>query len=86
MKKFTLLILFLICAGSAYSQKVTVIDKSNLQPVKNALFKSGSNTATTNSLGQTDISAFSNGEPIYITSPDYFEMILTYELYDTDVG
>lgn len=79
MKKITLLILFLICAGSAFSQKVTVIDKSSLQPVKDAVLKSGSNTATTNSLGQTDISAFQNGDPITITSPDYFETILTYD-------
>ena len=58
MKKLTLLILFFIYAASGFAQKVTVVDKSTLQPVKDAVFKSGSNTATTDILGQTDISAF----------------------------
>ena len=78
MKKLTFLILFFIYAASGFAQKVTVVDKSTLQPVKDAVFKSGNNTATTDILGQTDISAFKNGEPIYITTPDYFEKILTY--------
>ena len=78
MKKLTLFILFFIFSVAGYAQKVTVVDKSTLQPVKDAVFKSGSNTATTDILGQTDISAFKNGEPIYITTPDYFEKILTY--------
>lgn len=78
MKKLTLFILFFIFSVAGYAQKVTVVDKSTLQPVKDAVFKSGSNTATTDILGQTDISAFKNGEPIYITTPDYFEKILTF--------
>ena len=78
MKKLTLFILSFIFSVAGYAQKVTVVDKSTLQPVKDAVFKSGSNTATTDILGQTDISAFKNGEPIYITTPDYFEKILTY--------
>lgn len=80
MKKLTLTFLFILYAVSGYSQKVnvTVIDKSNLQPVKNAVFKSGTNTVTTNELGQADISVFQNDEPIYITTPDYFEKVLTY--------
>lgn len=78
MKKVTLSVLFIIYAVSGFAQKVTVIDKSNLQPVKGVLFRSGSDTVKTNSIGQTDITAFQDGKPIYITSPDYFERILTY--------
>ncbi len=78
MKKFILFILIFIFNFAVNAQKVTVVDKSTLQPVKDAVFKSGDNTSTTDILGQTDISVFKNGEPIYITTPDYFEKILTY--------
>lgn len=79
MKKIIFTIFFTILAVNLYSQTVTVIDKSSLQPINDAILVSGNNTAKTNSLGQADITAFQGADKIEISSVDYIFQTLSYE-------
>lgn len=77
MKNFILLT-FLLIAINVFSQNVTVVDKSNLKPLKNVVITAGNLTAKTNELGMADISAFKGEEKIEFTSVDFMPVTLSY--------
>lgn len=80
MKKITLILFFVAIAVNAYSQKVRVIDKSNLKPVINAVLTSGTTTAKSDILGYADISAFQGAEKITVTASDYITQTVSYSM------
>ncbi|MEO8446110.1 MAG: TonB-dependent receptor [bacterium] len=79
MKKFTLITILMLISAFGFSQTVTVIDRSDLAPVKNALLTAGNVSATTNALGQADISGFSGEEKILVSSVDFLPQTISYQ-------
>lgn len=75
---FILLLLFVSFSGGG--QVLTVLDKSNLQPIENvAVFNlSHDKTALTNKDGQASLSGFSNSDTLYFQHPSYQEFILPF--------
>ncbi len=78
MRKILFTTTFLFYAMSVFSQTVTVFDKSNLQPLKNITFSSGSTSVMTNDFGKADISSLKGSDKISITSVDYMAQTLSY--------
>lgn len=79
MKKITLTLFIILYSIYGHSQTVTIIDRSNLQPIKNAVLTSGNKSATTNVFGQTDITEFKGEDKIEISSVDYIFQTLSYD-------
>lgn len=80
--KYILLVILLGCSVITYSQKVTVVDKSSLQPVENAILSDGSNakvTVTTNQLGQADITSLKDAATITVEAEGYLSKTITYK-------
>src|SRR4030095_5395747 len=66
---------------TAFSQKVTVIDKSTLQPIENVVLsdsKDPKNSVTTNSLGMAEVSVLKNSAALNIEAEGYMTKITTY--------
>ena len=80
MKKliYLIILIFIFISSVSYSQKVTLRDISNLQPVVNATLTSGSSSVTSDVLGMSDISAFEGSDKIVITASDYITKTLSY--------
>lgn len=80
--KYLLLLILLGCTVLTYSQKVTVVDKSSLQPIENAVLSDGSDnkiSVTTNQLGEADITDLINAATINITAEGYLVKTTTYK-------
>lgn len=73
-------VLLLISAITVFAQKVTVVDKSNLQPVENAVISSGQDAkiyVITDVLGQADISTLAGATTINITAEGFLDKTTT---------
>lgn len=79
MNKIILTIFFIIISARGFAQTITILDKSTLSPITNAVLSSDASTRLTNDFGQVDISSFEGAEKITITSPDYISETVSYE-------
>jgi hemoglobin/transferrin/lactoferrin receptor protein len=71
----------------SYAQKVTVINKSSLQPVENAVISDGQdakNSVTTNSLGEADISVLSKSTTINVEAEGYLNRTFVYSSIESN--
>ncbi len=80
MKQIRLLILVLSISFTSISQVITVIDKTNLQPIENVAIYSDNvkDTAFTHMDGKADLSAFKGSELIQFIHDDYFPKFYSY--------
>src|SRR5690349_11603767 len=79
--KFFILIFIALLNIAIYSQSVTVIDKTSLQPLENATLSDASDSkkfVVTNSLGKADISTLSNAGSIVVEAEGYRTMTILY--------
>ena len=82
MKKGFLFIFFIWFSTIVFSQKIQVLDITNLQPIENvAIFNlQQSKTALTNVSGNADISGFNANDTLFFQHPSYQEIIMPYQV------
>ena len=79
MKKFTILLIFLLYATRlSYSQEVYIADEEDNSPVREAAIVSGNSVIYTGSGGNADISAFSKSDSICIIHFTYERKCISY--------
>jgi len=75
--KFTFFFIFLFVCNT-FSQKVKVIDETNLQPIENVLIFSKSKTVYSDETGVADLTGFNKDEKIVFKHNFYEERYLTF--------
>ncbi len=80
MKKYFISLIFFILSISAFSQIVTVLENTSLQPIVNAAIFSNSPKASviTDLNGQADLLAFKGADSIYFQCTGFQQKIMSY--------
>jgi len=79
MKQFNLFLLFLTLNYLAFSQKITVFDKSNEKVIENVIIYDENNSVHTNANGQADFSLFKNSKSIIFKHTSYKDLNISYD-------
>ncbi len=78
MKKTFLFLFFIFISLSIYSQVVTIIDETNLEPIENVIIYGKSKFVMTDKNGKADISIFDKSETLVFKHTSYADLYLTF--------
>lgn len=84
--RLLILVLLLFSSITVFSQIVTVVDKSSLQPIENAVISNGDDAkvfVVTDVMGQADISSLANATTININAEGYLDKTTTFKSIET---